>query len=176
MPEIKFSSKETTGITKTQLYVRVFLVIVLIIVTSTAISTYFLIYKPQAVSTSPTDRPKPTPTPIPEYLMFLQARADYVGIIERIDQGNDTVTVLRDDGSRIQLTLNPFTHIYLVAQFQPQTSQVTISDQSALREQMVVSIYTQDKSIQALFALELDVSLTPTPPQIETAPINEDMQ
>lgn len=169
MPEFVISKPVPKGVTRRDIYLRTFAIIAIIVLISTGISAYFLIYQPHQNSLQTQSKISPTPTPIPEYISFLQRPADYVGIVERIDSATDLVTVLRDDGSRIQLTLNAFTQIYLVARYQPQTIQVTISTISALQEQMTISIYTNEKSIQAVFALESDITVTPT--AIPTVPI-----
>ncbi|NCS32224.1 hypothetical protein GW793_01900 [bacterium] len=162
------------NVTKRQIILRVILLIVVILLVSAGISGYFLIYKPYVDSRDTPPKATPTPTPIPEYLEFLQTPANFVGEIERIDTLQDTVTVVRDDRSRIQLTLNPFTKIYVVSKFQPQNVRVEITDQNILQENMTVSIYTNDKNITALFVLEPDQLPTNTPaPSNQQPGINE---
>lgn len=119
------------------------------ILIGTLISLYLLNKQPNS-PVIPIPTSKPTPTPTPRYYPYLNQPADYVGVISQIAEDFRTITITRDDESQVVLNLETNVPFYHLIQTNPNTNVETLSVTS-LRIGHVLSVYTKDKNVVALF-------------------------
>ncbi len=132
-------------------YKRFTLIIALVIIFITILVSYYLvIYKAKQPITAGLPTPKPTATPTPTYLPFLKRPANYVGQIIEISSPT-RIVMLRDDKSKLILNLKPEIPIYVVRNTNSSAPQVETFNQSILKVDDTISVYTKDNAIVAIF-------------------------
>ncbi len=134
-----------------QLFIILVVVSLIGILVSTGVSAYFLIFKQTPAKSINLPTPPPTTKPTPTYQSLIDQPADYVGTIESID-GTESITLLRQDGSRAVLQLNPNIPIYEIVDPNQTPPQVYVRRVSSLSPGQTLSVYTEQTDIIAIFA------------------------
>ena len=116
--------------------------------------TYSLVIRPQLAvdEVTPTPTEIPTPTPTPPYLAYINEEPNYAGIVESVQLPN-LITLARDDGSKVVLTLQSDTQIHQITydDTEPLVTDLSIDQ---ITQGAKLSVYTKERNIVAVFLID----------------------